>query len=148
MNSTEIKQLLVKDWRVLQLFRGVFASNTLPHYIQQGKAHAFVINTDPAHKPGSHWVALYIDHFGSAIYFDFMGLGPFNQAIKTFIKRNSFKLTSNVMTIQSVISTTCGLYCIYFIRQMVRGVKLREIIQRFDPLRPRINDRLIIALVR
>ena len=147
MNGTEIKQLLVKDWRVLRVFKGVFACDTLPQYIQQGKAHAFVINTDPAHKPGSHWVALYIDAFGSATYFDSMGLEPFKHDIYPFSKRNSFKLISNVMTIQSVISATCGLYCIYFIRQMVRGARLRDIIQHFNPLRPVTNDRLIIALV-
>ena len=32
-----------------------------------------VFNLDPSYKPGSHWVAVYIDRNGLPEYFDFFG---------------------------------------------------------------------------
>ena len=81
MNGMTIRKLLIKDWTVKQIFRGVFSSDCLPKHVRKGVAHAFVINTDPHYKPGTHWVAVYVSAFGRATYFDSFGMLPFPQTI-------------------------------------------------------------------
>ena len=147
MRGWQLNELLQRDWGVKRVFRGVFSSNSLPMYIELGRPHAFIINIDPNHKPGSHWVALYIDPFGTATYFDSFGFSPYQSDIKDFIQRNSFKLITNPIIIQNLLSTTCGLYCVYFIREMVKGKRLIDIISHFNPRHTMINDRRIMQLV-
>ena len=146
MNGADIKRILQKDWNVRRVFRGVFACDTLPVYVNRGQAHAFIINIDPHYKPGSHWVALYIDYFGAATYFDSFGLEPYIPSIQNFILRNSFKWTHNSCSLQSPFSTTCGLYCIFFISNICRGDRLLDILHHFHLQNPIINERRIIAL--
>jgi len=65
MNTREIEGVLrrarVKD------FVGVFSADTLPseHYL-------LVVNTDDSHKPGRHWVCMWVSD-GSGEYFDSFG---------------------------------------------------------------------------
>ena len=147
MNGSEIKDILIKDWRIQRVFRGVFSCDLLPKFVERGKAHAFVINTDPSDKPGEHWVALYINPFGKATYFDSFGVPNLHPYIYSFTRRNSIILRSNELVIQRFTTRTCGLYCIYFIRQMTRGKQLLDITRLFNAQRPAYNDRLIVSLV-
>jgi hypothetical protein len=36
----------------------VFPRDRLPYYINPMKTAVFVVNTDPSHMPGRHWVGL------------------------------------------------------------------------------------------
>ena len=147
MYGIQLKQHLLKDWRVRRHFRGVFPCDLLPNYVEQGIPHAFIINLDAHNKPGSHWVALYITNNGNAVYFDSFGAPPF-KPIHSFILRNSHTLVFNSMVIQSFTTQTCGLYCIYFIKRMCRGARLYELHQHFDSRFPQRNDRIIRHLTR
>ena len=147
MYGIELKQRLLRDRNVCRYFRGVFPCDLLPHFVNQGIPHAFIINLDTHKEPGSHWVALYISSGGHAVYFDSFGAPPF-KLINSFILRNSRTQVFNSMVIQSLTTQTCGLYCIYFIQRMCRGAKLNELHQHFDPRFPQRNDRIIHQLVR
>lgn len=148
MYGTQIKQRLLRDWRVRRDFRGVFPCDLLPNFVQQGVPHAFIINLDSHDKPGSHWVALYINSYGHTVYFDSFGAPPFKPSIHSFILRNSRTFVYNSMVLQSFTTQTCGYYCIYFIERMCRGVTLYECLQHFNSRFPQRNDRLIRHLVR
>ena len=126
MNGRHIRDLLIKDWSVKQIFRGVFSSDGLPKQVRKGVAHAFVINTDPHDKPGTHWVAVYVSAFGRATYFDSFGMSPFPKTIADFLSYNQWTLRINPVTIQSFGASTCGLYCVLFIRHMCKGKKLTK----------------------
>ena len=143
MDNYEIANFLRRDWRVRPYFRGVYPSNRLPKRLQRGIAHAFVINIDPDTKPGSHWVAVYFNHFGQATYFDSFGLSPYVPAIKTFITKNCNSLKYNSWILQSFYSQTCGLYCILFIKSLCRGQTLTYFLKRFNPLSQLYNDNVI-----
>ena len=56
-------------------FIGVYAADQLPHFIHTFPA-AIIINTDPSHKSGEHWVAIYIANTGHGEYMDSYGLPP------------------------------------------------------------------------
>ena len=146
MNGRQIRDLLIKDWSVKQIFRGVFSSDGLPKQVRKGVAHAFVINTDPHDKPGAHWVALYVSAFGRATYFDSFGMLPFPQTIADFLTYNQWTLRSNPVTLQSFDTSTCGLYCVLFIKYMCRGESLQNFLNLFKPHSPAYNDRKIRSL--
>ena len=143
MFGSEISNVLTHDLKSNQVFRGVFASNTLPSLLSQGQTHALVINFDPNDKPGSHWVGVFINASGSCIYFDPLGLPPMIPSIQLFIERNCTALQCNTMSIQSLLSYTCGYYVVYFLRKMVRGVTLQDFQSNFKPYNSHYNDSLI-----
>ena len=146
MNGDAISHLVSKDRRLVRVFRGVFAADTLPVFLCSSSSHAFVVNTHPHDKPGEHWVAVYITPFKKAIYFDSFGLAPWQDDIRKFIKENSLTLVYNSTPIQSLISQNCGLFCIYFLQKMTLGASLTEMLSVFKPYDPAYNDGFIQRL--
>ena len=142
MRGLDIESLLTANLRTKLVFRGVFAIDTLPDCITIVSANAYVINQDPSHRPGSHWVALFITPFGRAIYMDSFGRPPNQTPII-----HCTSLVYNKTSIQSLISGTCGLYCVYFIRQMCSGSTIQRFLAQFKPYEPEYNDRRITRLV-
>jgi hypothetical protein len=59
MNTLEIDTILKKHPHSRPVFKGVYARNRLPRLLKVPSAH--VANTDPDHRMGQHWVAIYID---------------------------------------------------------------------------------------
>ena len=60
MNELTIKRILDTDARTRDAFRGVYSQNELP--IRAPTTSLCVCNTDPNHKPGEHWVTIYINN--------------------------------------------------------------------------------------
>lgn len=74
---------------------------------------AIVVNEDGSAEPGTHWTALYIRSPTTVWYFDSFGSAPVGQ-IARFLSH--FKdVTSNICLFQSIDSSVCGHYCIYFL---------------------------------
>jgi len=101
-----------------------------------------VYNLDPHFKPGSHWVANYIDIAGHhCYYFDSYGMEPPPQVAK-FMKwlttqDPKMKLQYNRRRLQ-YSNTECGVYCIYMIIRMLEGDSFLEITRR----KPKDSDML------
>ena len=58
MNTIQLERVMRTDTYGKVQFRGVFAADQLPMKILKYPS-AFIVNTDPASKPGTHWVAFY-----------------------------------------------------------------------------------------
>lgn len=90
-----------------------------------------VLNTDPNHKQGQHWLAMCIDNNLKLIeYFDSLGDPP-NKMIKRFLKNlikeyPNYKLEINDIQHQYGKSE-CGVYAIYFLIQKLKGKLLKSI---------------------
>lgn len=95
--------------------------------IKSGIKHlGLVLNLDPSDKPGSHWVAIYIENLSSLDYFDSTGETP-----PKLIKRCISKLCKNLgiqkekikinKEVHQTGDTECGVYSIYFIIQRILG---------------------------
>jgi hypothetical protein len=100
--------------------------------------------------PGTHWVALFIRN-NIAIYFDSYGLAPPND-IKEFTKKNKLIYSSDM--IQSMTSTACGFYCIYFLfffnkldtqysTDKKYGYALNKLLLKFDKNNSEKNDDIL-----
>jgi hypothetical protein len=77
MNTLEIDTLLKKHSHSRPVFKGVYARNILPRLLNVPSA--LVVNTDPDHRMGQHWVAIYIDANSRGEYYDPTGTPPFNE---------------------------------------------------------------------
>ena len=113
MNSLQIKSVLellpVKT-------KGVFPADLIPKNWE--KPASLVFNTDIHTKPGSHWVAIYVDRYGHGIYFDSFGLPPFIGHHIKRIQNNCRIYRWNSEQIQSETSNVCGHYCVIFLHFM------------------------------
>jgi hypothetical protein len=95
------------------------------------KPYVLVVNTDPSDKPGTHWVAIFINTDGTAEYFDSYGFKPNVSTISKFLQR--FKhCRYNKKRIQGLFSSVCGHYCIYFVLHRWNQVPMEEILNRFS----------------
>ena len=147
MDTRDISLILSKDTYSRRVFKGVFPRNKLSDPGSRGPS-AYVINTDPDHRPGEHWVGVWFNGKGGAEYFDSLGLPPLHQDIKKFINKNSFAYSRNRRPVQPLLSYTCGLYVIYFILMKSRGATMGRVLAPFHPLRGRANDRYVYRFVR
>ena len=145
MRGYELRDLLMKDWRVRAVFRGVFASDKLPE-LSSGISHAIIVNLDKSYNPGTHWCAIFISAHGDLVYFDSFGMYPYVPSVKHFITQHSRTLQYNTVPIQSLLSKTCGLYAVYFIERMCRGDNLNKIVSKFNPYSSSWNDNRIIQM--
>ncbi len=81
---------------------------------------------DPFGKPGSHWVAIFAASPQRVLYFDSYAQVPRGE-ILTFL-RHFPKITINDFVVQSVISSVCAHYCVYFLYECCRGVDYQSIL--------------------
>ena len=147
MNTRDIVFLLKQDIYTRRTFQGVFPRDKLPRYVLK-KPSAYVVNTDPAHRPGKHWVAIFFDGRGHATYFDSFGLPVMFRDIDVFIRNNSIRVEINDRWLQDPISATCGLYVVYFVFMKSRGASLSRLLAPFHPFRTTFNDRKVASIVR
>ena len=142
MNTLEIREIFKHvDW-----FDGVYPSDR-PLVINALPA-SFIINTDEAHLPGQHWVALYIDEAGHGEYFDPYGLPPFKLNILDNLNNICINWKYNKCTIQSTSarSTACGHLCAVYIVLKHHNFSMEEICCIFDESGNQ-NDKMAMSVV-
>ena len=115
MNETQFKSELPRG------FQGAFACDELKP--PSSLPASYIVNTDPRCLPGKHWVAIFINKNGDGEYFDSFGSKP-NEDICKFFKRNCSKVYYNTKRIQHDRSISCGVYCIYFLKQRHNAVPM------------------------
>ena len=121
MDTADIERLLVNQPN----FQGVFSSDTLPM-----SPHLLVCNTDPAQKPGEHWIAIYVDKNGHGEYFDSFGRPP-NKHFEHYMNSKCSRWSCNKKQLQSRISSFCGYYCCLYVVLRCKGLDMSKIIGMF-----------------
>ena len=118
MYSGQLRRALIRHPLTRAYYFGVFARNTVPP-IPFYRDVAFIVNTDPLHKPGQHWVAFFVTS-DTVYYFDPYGRKPrgFDEIFNSRNNRLYFnkRIQGN--------GRTCGHYCLYFILSMVSSETL------------------------
>lgn len=100
-------------------------------------------NTDPLGKEGQHWLAFYYDINGKCTFFDSFGHSPAFFGLEAYIEKTSTKWEYNTQQLQSIFSSTCGYYCIYFILLKSRNFKMCDILNLFNKTNFNINDYIV-----
>lgn len=121
MNTYEISKCL----KIVHhsIITNVFAANRLPIYMTPPVY--LICNLDPDTKPGSHWIAIFINANGIGEYFDSFGRKPESYQL-AFLKRNAIRWTYNSKVIQNFFSSLCGEYCLMYLYLKYRGICMRN----------------------
>lgn len=127
MDSLEIHRVLVN---LPNHTIGVYPSDMIPETWE--KPVAFVFNTDNSKKPGSHWVAVYVDKKSRGHYFDSYGLKPYIPDHIARLRKNCKTFRYNDHHLQSISSDVCGHFCIMFLFFMASGIEFQEFINLFS----------------
>lgn len=130
----------MRDGLLMQASGGVYSIDTLPDRISDS---IFFINSDPSDLPGEHWVCVFFPHQNSpAEFFDSLGHEPnyYSSNIAHFMN-NNFKY--NTQRLQAYNSSTCGLYCLFFLYYRVRGYTFSDILSKFSS-NLNLNDSIVI----
>jgi hypothetical protein len=142
MNTSTINAYLAR--RCKGQFLGVFSSDTLPSVIRKRPA-LLVCNTDPSDRSGEHWICIYIDENRHGEFFDSFGRSagmPFNNYMNT----HCIHWTYNSTQLQSIISTYCGHYCVFYCLYRSRGIDMNRIVGMFTS-DTGVNDYLVQKFV-
>ena len=119
---------------------GVYAADHIPSRLNHPSA--IVANLDTSDKPGSHWVAFYIDDHARGTFFDSYGLPPSSQHNIERLRRNCKWFKWNKKKLQSFDSKVCGEYCVMFLHCMCSGFTLRKFCNIFTR-DTRSNDKIV-----
>lgn len=90
---------------------------------------SLIVNLDKSSGPGTHWVAIYCPNANKACYFDSYGQEP-PTLLRNYLK--PFHVTYNTFVLQSIISSVCAHYCIYFIYQCSKGASYPTILTQLS----------------
>lgn len=111
---------------------GVFNKDQIPSHFQNG---FYIINLQDDYDasgndlPGSHWTVFYLEG-KEAVYFDSFGFAP-PVEVQNFLKPFA-PYPYNKQVVQSMRSTVCGNYVLYFMLFMhTNRQKLQSISKRF-----------------
>lgn len=131
MNSLQIDTILSRDRVTRKYFLGVFASDLLPTTIKRYPA-CFVCNVDKSSKPGSHWIAFFIESPDKVEFFDSYGNDPsfFQGPLLNFASHFS-RVVYNPLPLQSNKTAVCGQYCVYYLYTRCRGKTLKYFLSHF-----------------
>lgn len=146
MDTLQIAKAMLKKDETKRNFRGVFACDKLPKSKFKKKNPAcFIINTDPASKPGTHWVALYFPCNGRAEYFDSFGIKPKIGSILNFISKNSPNgYVYNKTQLQNVLSTICGNYCCEYLLHRCQRKPRNLFFKKYNTKKTITNDQITL----
>jgi len=144
MNALELIQVMSQDPKTRDKFCGVYASDTLPKVIENYPC-GLIVNTDPQTEKGSHWLALYFPNREMAEFFDSYGNPPdfYQTNFKNFLNSHSRQWTYNHRCLQSLSSSMCGQFCVYFLINRM----LLEIVKSFSS-NLTVNDQRVSHYVR
>lgn len=126
----EIEDILKK----MPNFKGVVAADELDT-LEVSPKMSFIVNRDTSDKPGSHWMAVYIDAINnkSVEFFDPLA-DPTEPIIKEGLKKivdkinptHMLKFKENKQKSQSSESDTCAFHSIRFLKDRNRGISFKD----------------------
>ena len=126
MNTLQLGRILKEDPYTSSWFKGVFAKDQIPQPTIPG---VYMFNTDPSHKPGEHWLAVYVGWDG-AEYFDSYGRPPPKGIFAKFMTKCGPSI-HNPVWLQGPWTAVCGQYCLYYLLHRCRGYSMDTIVHQF-----------------
>ena len=148
MNTLQLKEVIKEDPITRLKFCGVYAENNLPKTLNVYPC-GLIANTDPKGKPGKHWVSFYFPSSQEGEFFDSYGHPPnfYSKHFVKFLNRNAQNWIFNHKELQSIWSSVCGQYCIFYVLNRAHGVRMSTIVNVFSSNKER-NDHQVHEFVR
>lgn len=127
-NNTLATTEILEKMRDVKSFLGVFPIDKIPKV--NNSRWSMIVNLEPSTMGGSHWVALYNKPSNKYLYyFDSFSMPP----PTAIMKLKSLKpIVYNSSMIQAMASTSCGYFCMAFIRWLEADRDYLDFVQYFD----------------
>ena len=143
MDSRQLLTVLKADCETKRYLGGVYPADRLPAEVRHPSV--FIVNTDESNRPGTHWIAIYINtENGLGEFFYSYGQHPefYGAYFKQFLDTHCVRFIHNYKSLQSLNTTVCGQYCLFFCLHRCRNIPLSKILSVFtdDSL---VNDVLV-----
>ena len=138
MEAADLERVLLR----MDLDHRITSADRLPANLK--KPAGLIVNTDPAERPGTHWVCFYFPARGPVEFFDSLGHSPeyYRKDFKNFLIAHGPDYLHNMGRIQDYDSPYCGEYCLYFLARRRAGENYRTFLNRFGGNYAR-NDSLV-----
>ena len=137
----ELEMLANQEKALKPHFAGVFAADTLPKQPIKARPQAYIVNTDPKHKEGQHWIGLWTEN-GMCQIMDSYGLPLViykSSPLESWLAKWP-TLESNSISLQAINSATCGHYALKYLLEKSQGKTMRQFLEQFHPLDYVYND--------
>ena len=148
--TEQLSYLAKQDPYLAPIFAGVFAADELPGLPEQWKKRAYIVNTDPIDKPGSHWLAIFTKKHTCEVM-DSYGL-PLKwykpSDVVEWVFENFEIVRSNAMTLQEMNSQSCGQYALMYLKAKARGQSMQDFISVFKKGDFVFNDHLVGEMIK
>ena len=138
-----VEAILNRDKITRKIFLGAFARDELPD--KPPFPSCFIVNTDPRHLPGGHWLAIFYNSNGYCVFFDSYGHNPSYFDLENYLERTSNGWTFSKKRIQGS-SEYCGFYSILFLLYKARNKDIQFF--NFFNVNPNQNDAKITKLIK
>ena len=116
-------------------FLGVFAADQLCT-IKENQVGTLIVNTDPSHLSGEHWISIYLDR-ADIYFYDPLSLDIYkSKYFDVFLLRMNKVLHVNTLQIQNVNSVMCGYHALVFCYVMSKGGserRFKSLLKSFTP---------------
>ena len=146
MNGDQIEKILAQSLACTRThFLGVFARDQLP--TPSKYPACFVANTDPISLPGTHRVAFFYHSPTHLEFFDSYGEPP--DFYNFPISKKITSLTTNSYPLQSLRTSVCGQFCVYYLFQRSRSMPMARIVSSLRSLpNPDLFVKTFVARLR
>ncbi len=136
MYASQLEELINKDTQMRRIFGGIYSRDNVPLLSKISHDMAFIVNASDSGSAGTHWLLGYIKpsskHF---IWFDSFGKKPsfYGKKFASWLKPlKGYKIEINVKVVQASNSHYCGLFVLYVMYFLSRGVGMYRIMQKFS----------------
>lgn len=133
LRTEDLLHSVSSDLLIHQEAGGIFSVDKLPQ--TEILKRSYIINTDPSFLPGKHWVVAYFPQNSPAEFFDSLGRSPsyYSPFIVNFLTHSQNKqFKHNLQVLQPSNSSTCGLYCLFFLYYRARSITFEQILNMFS----------------
>ena len=129
-SGQELTLLVSKSQHLSPYFRGINSLDRLPTDVRLPPL-CFIMNTDAANLPGTHWLAVLVLADQRGEVFDSFGEPPPPRLQLWMNKHCPRGWTANKVFIQGPLSNVCGAYCLYYLyHRLVLKHSPTDIIQK------------------
>lgn len=141
-NNTLTSDEIIKELKGIPGFLGVVSRDQIPK-LPVDRLFSLVVNMDDSKGPGTHWVALYHAKGSKYLdYFDSFGAPPPLEITNPKGGRSLDILTSDGI-LQALQSSSCGYYCIDFIRSRNAGMSYQAFLDTFEENHGSHNEKIL-----
>lgn len=136
LNNVQLDILAKSDPELKPYFYGTIACDELPSRPRRNRPQAYIVNTDPAHLPGRHWISLWTECGNVCEVMDSYAL-PLDtykttQPLKDWLTHHWKYVVENGQSLQSPYSQSCGDYALFYLKAKARGHSMNEFLNRFS----------------